>query len=245
MPSRRIRGCLILLWLALNAHLLACGYRHFSGPLEPAPEDQQLQQMSVLDDGSVVYRRERLEISLRPLTDAEMNRQFSEQSDDGLLSANPYTYGNWVEPESGQTPVRFTVFLLKVKNYSFPKVLVDPQRSRILTEAGREYHPLTLQALEDYFLAYATGYAGNDFRLYDRRRDILRRTLYPMALVFSGQESSGYVVFPRLPPAVRRLRVRLEDVVLRFDYREEPVETESLEYAFERQVGRTVRGLAQ
>ena len=57
-------------------------------------------------------------------------------------------------------------------------------------------------------------------------------------MVFSGQEVEGYVVFPILHEDVRRIRVRLENVILLFDFRNEPVETTGVEYAFEREVGR-------
>jgi len=56
--------------------------------------------------------------------------------------------------------------------------------------------------------------------------------------VFSGQEKEGYIVFPVLDPDVRELRLRLQEVALRFDVWNEPVEQVDIDYAFQRDIGR-------
>ena len=48
----------------------------------------------------------------------------------------------------------------------------------------------------------------------------------------------GNVVFPALHRDISRLRVTLHDVVLRFDYRNEPTEMVDVDYRFERDIGR-------
>ncbi len=241
LPVAKLR---IVLTVGVAAAVLCgCGYRHHTGPLKPAGQaDQGTAQMQVADDGTIVFTRERLEVSLKPLADEELNRSMATVSRDGLQSGNPYTYGNWIDPETGETPQRFTVFLLKVKNYEFPKIQIDPERIHLTTDIGRTYRPLNYEDLDDYYLSYATGYAGNSHRLYERRRDVLRRTLYLPEPTFSGQEQEGYVVFPLLHHSIRVVHVHLDHVAVRFDYVGRAVEVEQLEFVFKRQVERVYPG---
>lgn len=222
--------------------LAGCGYRYYAGDLKPLAEQEQLSSMTVQDDGRVVFVQERLEIGLRPMTDEELNRQFAAHPSKAINSGNPYTFGDWQEPKTGERASRFAVFHLKVKNYTYPKVLVDPLKVQITSDNGRGYHSMSLPDLNDYFLTYATGYAGNKYALYDERMDILRRTLYRGEEVFSGQEKEGYIVFPILHQDVSRIRINLAEVVLRFDFRNEPLEALDIHYAFEREVGRVYPG---
>lgn len=214
-----------------------CG-RYFPGPIRPMSENQQGPHMIVEDDGTVAYVYERLEIGLRPMSDEELNRMFASYSQAGAESTNPYTYGNWKPMGEDWTPQRFTVFLLKVKNYRYPKIRVNPDAAELLSESGRVYQPLTLLHLSEYYRSYAQGWAGNLYERFEESKDILNLTLYRGDIVFSGQEDEGYVVFPRLDPDVTRFRVILKDVTLRFDYRNEPVETVQLTFQFQRDVYR-------
>lgn len=215
---------------------VACAYRPFAGPLLPL--DQQDEGMEVFDDGSVVFRRDRFEVTVRPVTDAELNRQFAEASDDGPLSTNAYTFGDVELAGIDSTVSRFTVFQVSVKNYSFPKVRIDPAKAAITASNGREYYSLSLQQLDGYYRAYAQGYRGNEYMRHRERLDLLRRTMLSDDIVFSGQETQGYVVFPVLHPDVHDLRIQLSDVILRFDFRGEPIETIDIAYAFDRQIGK-------
>jgi len=190
-----------------------------------------------MDDGTVSYTYGRLEISLRPISDEELNRQFASHSKGGAKSTNPYTYGDWRPMGDRWTPPRFTVFLLKVKNYAYPKILVDPYRAELVSESGRRYKALSLEELSGYYQAFALGHAGNAYARFEERRDILKATLYPSKrTLFSGQEQEGYVVFPSLDDDVREFSVTLKDVALRFDYRNIPIETIDLIYRFHRKV---------
>lgn len=234
-PRRVITALVISLSSVL---LLHCGYRYYVGDLSPVPEQMQQDETVVRDNGAVVFVRDRLEISLRPMTDAELDRQFAGYANREGDSANPYTFGLWKDPRTGETPQRFTVFYIEVKNYTYPKVLVDPAKIRVVGANGRQYRPMTLLDLDDYFLPYVTGYGGNRYLIYEERMDILRRTLYKNDVVFSGEEENGYIVLPVLHQDVARVDVRLEDVMLRFDFRDEPVESIDVEYAFEREIGR-------
>ena len=194
--------------------------------------------MTVGDDGTVAYSYERLEISLRPMTDDELNRAFPAQSAKGAQSTNPYTYGNWTVMGEDWTPQRFTVFLLRVKNYAFPKVRIDPQHIVLSSQSRRRYAPLDLLQMSEYYRAQALAWAGNYHARYREQEELLRRTLYEAKMVFSGQEDEGYVAFPPMPPDVTHITLRVEDVGLRFNYADEPVETIDLEYTFEREVAR-------
>ena len=221
--------------LALFLFLIGCG-RYFAGPIQPMPKDQQGPNKIVRDDGSVSYIYERLEINLRPLSDEELNRRFAAQSTAGAMSTNPYTYGNWKPMGDDWTPQRFTVFQLKVKNYMYPKMQVDPYKAELTSESGRLYKSLSLLELSEYYRAHAMSQAGNLHVRYQERKDVLKKTLYRSGIMFSGQEDEGYIVFPKLDPDVKRFSVTLKEITLRFDYRDEPIETTELTFHFQRDV---------
>jgi hypothetical protein len=215
-----------------------CGYRYYAEPLGPAADAASIADMQVADDGTVTFTQGRLEISIRPMTDEELNRQFAVHSQSGIASTNPFTYGDWSDPEAGASLPRFTVFRLKVKNYKYPKLQVSPQAARIIAQNGREYTPLGLPQLEWYYQKYLTSYSGNNYLSYKERVGILRRTMYAGDMVFSGQEDEGFLLFPVLHHDVSRIRLQLRDVSLRFDVWNEPIEQADIEYLFERKIGR-------
>lgn len=194
--------------------------------------------MRVNDDGTVTFIKDRLELAVRPLTVAELNRQFPHHSRNGTESTNPYTYGDWKDPRTGEVPDRFLVFSLKVKNYSHPKIRVDPSNALVTTDVGMTYLPLGKLDLERYFRTYITGYAGVPYLRFEERKDTARATLYPGDVVFSGQESEGYLVFPTLHHEVKAVVLNLNEVVLSFNYANEPVETIDVQYRFQRETGR-------
>lgn len=207
----------------------ACG-RYFHTPLQPA--SRQAEGMTINDDGSIAYALDRLSIELKPMTDAELNRLAPGPDP----SVNPYTFGEWTAPGDTWTPPRFTVFRLKVRNYQFPKVEIDPLKARITAANTRQYQVLSYAQLYHYFRSYWLGRTGQGRKTFQARTDALKRTLYSGALVFSGSEEQGYVVFPRLADDVRAIQVHLADIVLRFDYADEPVEAIDLSFSFERDI---------
>ena len=222
--------------LAVCLGSIGCGYYHYSTPLRPI--DDQGTAMTIADDGSVTFTQDRLEVKLRPLTDEELNRQFASQSKDGPKSTNPYTYGNTEFWEGAKKRSRFTVFHLVVKHYAYPKVRIDPARIVLTTQNDREYWSLNLQQLDTYYRAYAIGYRGNEYARYQARVDLLRQTMFKNEEIFSGQEVEGFVVFEALHPDVKEIQVLVQDFVLRFDYRNEPIEDVDIPYSFVRDIGK-------
>ena len=87
--------------IALSGCISQVGQRRFATPPEPA--QTQNGGMTVLDDGSIVFTQDRLEISLQVLRDDFLNRQFAASSNKGTESTNPYTYGDW-QPWGDQRP---------------------------------------------------------------------------------------------------------------------------------------------
>lgn len=229
---------LYVLFSALCLQVLSCGYHFWAGELRPLDEEIQKSGMRVSDDGTVTFIEGRLEVSLRPMTDERLNRQFSAHSEAGRESTNPYTFGDWRDPETGAVPVRFTVFLLGVKNYRYPKMQVDPSKILLVTDIGIKHRALSLWDLERYYQPYITGYAGIPQERFEKRKDLLKATLYGGDVIFGGQKAEGYVVFPKLHHRVKKIHVILRDVALRFDVRGEPIETVDVEYGFYRETGR-------
>ena len=86
--------------------------------LRPAAE--QAEAMTVADDGSVRFTLNRFEVSLRPMTAEELNRQFPARGD--------FRHS--------------TVFRLGVKNYYYPKVFIDPASIVMRSPDGRKWYNL-------------------------------------------------------------------------------------------------------
>ncbi|MGY8823955.1 MAG: hypothetical protein ACKVJG_08455 [Candidatus Latescibacterota bacterium] len=237
--------CLILLlWVLLL--FPGCSYRYYTGELKPMSESEQGANKTVADDGTVSYKQARLEISLRPMSDEELNRQFSAYSSEGVDSRNPYTFGNSTYFRTGETPQRFTVFRVFISNYEYPKVYLNPKMAYITTSNGRKYYALTREQLSIYYRRYIQGgsggnqpgVSGNAHRVWKERDGILRRSMFVDEQVFSAQDSEGYLVFEPLAPDVDQLTVHIPDVVVRYDYQGDPTETVDVEMSFEREIGR-------
>lgn len=231
---RRLGAALPLFLLTLG-----CGYSYYSEPLQPL--GSQAPHLEVQDDGGVHFTQGRLEVRVRPMTEDELNRRFQSASVQGVHSTNPYTYGNAERPEQ-ESEDRFTVFLLSVKNYEYPKVLIDPMQIALYADNGREYWSLDILQLTNYYRAYAQGYRGNEYGRFRERQDLLNRTMFPKEIIFSGQELEGFLVFRSLHSDVSDLTLTIHGAVTRFDYRDEPVEKVDISYRFGREVGRIYPG---
>lgn len=240
----RILTALSILVLSLGGCGYKLGYRYFSGPIAPSAEHAS-SEFVVGDDRSITFLKDRLEVSIVPLVAEELNRQFGphSQAPEGFAEPNPYatadnpyTYGDWNPPGEEKAPERFTVFLLKVKNYAFPKVQLDPKNMSIASANGWNYQVLSQSALIEYYFPYAVAYGGNARRKFEERTDILRRTLFKDDMIFSGQEYEGFVVFPVLDQDVEEITVWVKDMALRFDYRGEPTEKIDIPFHFVREI---------
>jgi len=241
---KNIACCVTVLALLCGcAHRL--GQRHFAGPILPSAEISDA-QFEVGDDHSITFVRDRLKVSLMPLTPEMLDRQFPAYSrtPEGFHEPNPYvrplnpfTYGDWRPSEGDEPPPRFTVFRLAVSNYSFPKVWLDPLQVELQATNGRRYSALSYSTLVEYFRPYAQAFAGNAYLVLKERQGVLLRSLYPEdEMVFSGQVAEGFVVFPALDRDVEDFTMWIRGFVLRFDYRGEPIETVDIPYHFQRQV---------
>ncbi len=215
---------------------VGCG-RYFGGVVQPVAEEKQASNMVVADDRSVTYVFERLEIGLKPMSDKELNRQFSGRSNDGPLSTNPYTYGNWKRMGEQWIPPKYSVWKLKIKNYAYPKIRVDPGKIELVSDNGyRRYSTLMQPEILEYYYSHIVGYAGNGYRRFTEREDVLNRTLFKGEVLYSGQEAESFIVFPKLDPDVTAFMINVSDIALRFDYRDEPIETTDLTFRFQRDV---------
>ena len=232
--------------LLVGLLFLGCSYRYYVEDLKPISEAEQGANKTVADDGTVSYRQARLEISVRPMTDEELNRQFSAYSNEGPDSRNPYTFGNSTYFRTGDTPQRFTVFRMYVSNYEYPKVYLDPKKVYITTSNGRKYYALRQEQLSIYYRRYvgggtggdAPGMPGNARSVWQERTGILARTMFRDEEVFSAQVNEGYLVFKPLAPDIDELTVHIPDVVVRFDFKGDPLEDVDVEMHFEREIGR-------
>ena len=223
-----------------------CSHRYYAEDLKPVSEAEQGENKTVADDGTVAYKQARLEISLRPMTDEELNRQFSAYSSEGADSRTPSTFGNSTYFRTGETPQRFTVFRVFVSNYEYPKVYLDPTQVYITTSNGRKYYALTREQISIYYRRYvqggtggnAPGVSGNAHSVWKERDGIMRRSMFVNEQVFSAQESEGFLVFEPLAPDVDELTVHIPDVIVRYDYKGDPVEDVDVEMSFKRKIGR-------
>jgi len=230
---------------ALPALLISgCGHYLVPGKFEPVELNQQQggedTQMQVLDDGTVTFVLNRLEVSVRPMTDEELNRQYPAQSNDAHgpsdeVSSNPFTNGNWVDPQTGKSPQRLSVFKITVKNYEYPKVKLDPLNIYIESDNGRKYYPWGAYDIEEYFRRYPIAFNGLSYLRFDERRDILNQAKYPDdEFCFSGQDVEGYVIFSKVHDDVEKISLHIPDLGLRYNYRSEPVEEIDIAFRFQR-----------
>lgn len=235
----------VFLWGLVT--LSGCSYRYYAEELKPLEEHLQGERRVVADDGTVTFSQGRLDIGMRPMSVEALNRQFGAQSENGARSTNPYTFGNSTYFRTGETPQRFTVFRLKVSNYEYPKVYIDPSQIYLTTANGRKYYALTFPQLNVYHRRYARGgssgradggVSGNLYQEWKERVNLLERTLFPNEHIFSAQETDGYIVFEPLAPDVAELMIHIPDVIVRFDFKGDPIETVDVDMKFEREIGR-------
>ncbi len=144
---------------------------------------------------------------VKAVSDRALNRQFVGVSYRGEDSANPYTFGNWIDPELGYTPPRFTVFWVEMSGGRDCLARLDDLR--LTTDRG------------DTLTAYRYGSLG-PHGLLDRleqdwpgRGDLLREAEGILEQTYAWRSegvlglSRGYVVFDPLDYAVDRVSLVL------------------------------------
>jgi len=197
-------------------------------------------RVTIEEDSSITYNREGLRVNVRYLTDKELNARYPDNSNMGEFSTNPFTYGNWIHPELGYTPNRFTVFEVTVHNPVLPKVELDPAKVILKTDRGEWLHYYGISKeesennFEEYYI-YLRGPGGNERYRFEERMGIVKEELYRRdRKIFKGQDYRGYICFGPLSDEVKEVEMVIEDFVIRFDEFDLPVETIDLNFKFKR-----------
>lgn len=226
-----VAGCSVV---ALTATRL-----HYEDYLLPAPGQHVVAPYSV-DPKKVTFALEGLRLEVEPLTDAGLNGLFPDDSAKGRFSTNPYTYGDWIDPVAGYTPVRFTVFRATVVNDIYAKVLLDPLKAALHTDRGELLHAYGIpsfsphNSFERYYRAIR-GQSGNEFYRFDLRMGNVRSSAYlEDQQVFKGEDYAGLIAFDPLKEDVAQVRLVLAEFVLKFDASGQPLETVDIQMDFDR-----------
>ena len=194
------------------------------------------------EDGSITFDKEELRVTVSYLRDDELNEFYSDVSFQERFSANPFTYGNWRDPDLGYTPSRFTVFEVEVFNPVLPKVELFPDQVQLLTDRGEDlpYYGINREESEYSFEDYYTlirGPGGNEQYRFDQRMSIVREELYREEhQVFKGGDYSGYISFSALAEGVANVELRVKGFALQFDEANHPTVTVDLVFAFDMKV---------
>lgn len=182
------------------------------------------------------------------MTDGELNALFPDFSNDGKYSTNPYTYGNWIDPDLGYTPNRFTVFEVSIINRNFAKMWLDPVEAVLITDTGEVLHSYTNtvagarygKSFENYYRSIL-GQSGNEYYRYEMRVGMARGKIYGLEEeVFRGDNYSGLITFDTLRPEVKRVRLVLQKVVYRFDAFNRPADFVDVAFNFDRKIDKQV-----
>jgi hypothetical protein len=194
------------------------------------------------DSLSVVFDRKTFKVEVQYLSDYHLNNiEFPDDSKDGEFSANPFTYANWVDPQLGYTPNRFSVFKVSIFNYTMSKINFDPEKSFLVTDRGdifpgygREERTSKNESLEAYFRK-RKGSSGVDDEIFERRMGIVRQTVLSMGRpIYQGDSREGIVVYDPLHESVEKIKLVLNDFIIGYDENNEPSEFLSLQFFFRR-----------
>lgn len=212
-------------------------------PMNFVAADTTTQDSAYSVDGRTwVWQQEGVKIEVEQMTDPMLNALFPEISNKGQFSTNPYTHGNWVDMEKGYTPAKFTVFNVRIFNYTQPKVELDPRKIELHLDNGGVMKSYGLDQydeppnLERYFIAHQ-GASGNERRRFKEKVGKAKQTMLLKDPVFKGNTAEGLVVFDPLPPEIKSLKVVIRDFVLRFDANDWPYDIRTLSMVFERSGG--------
>jgi len=197
---------------------------------------------------SISYNLGESTIVVRYMKEDELNALFPEESQRGYFSTNPYTYGDWIDPDLGYTPNRFTVFEVTVINRAFAKMSLDPREAVLITDLGEIYHSYTTSvaaarygnSFENYYKTIR-GQSGNEHYRYEMRLGMVRGKNYGLEeMIFRGDSYSGLITFDPLRPEVKRVRLVIKDIVYRFDAFNRPSDMVTVSFDFERKIEKQI-----
>ena len=191
------------------------------------------------EDGTVAYTMEGLRVEVRYMTDRALNTLWPQESSQGPHSYNAYTYGDYVDSQTGYVRNRFTVFAVSVYNLGFPKVELQPLQSRLMSNRrGEELTPYGIatgsatHSFESYYRA-RKGVTGNEDYRFDMRMGQVRTNNYGVGeKIYKGENYSGFIVFEPLADEVEEVRLHLRDFILKFNAFDQPLQTFDLDFRF-------------
>lgn len=194
------------------------------------------------DSLSMVFDRRSYKIEVKYLSDYQLNvTEFPNESKDAEFSANPFTYANWVDPELGYTPSRFSVFKVSIYNYTSSKINFDPELSELVSDRGdvlpgygREEKSSKNQSLEGYFKK-RKGSSGVDDDVFERRMGIIRtNVLYLGKPIYQGDSREGLVVLDPLDESVQKVKLTMKNFIVGYDENNEPNEFATIHFFFKK-----------
>lgn len=212
---------------------------------DPALVQSDPEHYRISEDGvALTYDIEGLQISLRPMTDRELNVKYPEESNkEGRNSTNPYTHGIWVDPNLGYTPPRFMAFEVSVFNFPFAQIRVQPKDALLATDRGNRLETYDINEADNPQRSFERYYAergggkgassGVSRIQFEERMGIVRSSLYRNnEPVFKNDRYQGFLVFDPIDNRVRQVTVTLSRVALKFDVFGDPVETVDIPFRF-------------
>lgn len=220
----------------------------YNASLVPNLDEKDATKTIDKDTGGVIFDIGGSSVVVRPVPEAELNSLFPEESKQGKYSTNPFTYGNWIDPDLGYTPNRFTVFSVTILNRVFPKMRLDPREAYIITDTGEVLHSFTVnvasarygKSFENYYRSIL-GQSGNDFYRYEMRLGMVRGKNYGLEEdIFRGDSYTGLIAFDALRPEIKRIQIVFNKVVYRFDAFNRPSDTVDVQINFDRKIEKVV-----
>ncbi len=227
---RRLLSALPLLAMSacLNLTPIHTMHRVELAPLSAA-EGYRVDQV----DGSVVYIKEGLRLKVRHVKSEELDREIPGEE-------NPFIYRE-LDYDLAYVPQRFTVFQLSVNNPTYDKVLVQPERSFLVTDRGKLMRPYQLtradalgdpKNFETYWLSRGVQ-SGNAQKLFLERMGVLRGSVYHRdSFVFKGDSYTGKLAFDPLPLGTREVTLHVDRFVLEFGIYDIPKTQLDMEFRF-------------
>ena len=194
------------------------------------------------DSTSIVYDRKAYKVEIKFLSDYQLNTfEFPDDSKEGEQSANPFTYANWIDPQLGYSPSRFSTFKVSIFNYASSKLNFDPElsfmvtdRGDILSGYGREEKSSRNQSIEGYY-SKRKGSSGVEDEIFQRRMGIVRQTvLYLGRPIYQGDSREGLVVYDGMAESVEKVKLVIRNFITAYDENNEPSGFVDLQFYFKR-----------